>query len=358
MVGIPSFKNAATIGYVVRAAQAGLVQYFPDLHPVLVNSDAGLARRHGPRRGRDRAARLHRADPPRPPDEPPAAGQPDLPRDRRRRRQGRRAADHLRDRRRAPGPGPRRRRLATCARSCPNGSSSSPGRSSRAATTSSRRCTRATSTTARSPTPSPTRSPGRSTAIASASRSAATSACRAISSGTTSSSTTGPPDISTFGIDIWMTTSAITGGFAVCQTRLGAKIHDPKDPGSDLGPMFRQVVGHDPAPGQPVRRPVAADQRQPRRPGLRLRTGHRAATARGQHAAAAVRVPRRLADPRRHVGRHARPGDRDDGARAGGRGGPPRGCRPDPAGARRRRRLDDRHHARDGRCGRRLPLPG
>ena len=46
-----------------------------------------------------------------------------------------------------------------------------------------------------------------------------------------------------FGIDIWMTTSAITGGFAVCQTRLGAKIHDPKDPGSDLGPMFRQVVG-------------------------------------------------------------------------------------------------------------------
>ena len=41
MVGIPSFKNAATIGYVVRAAQAGLVQYFPDLRPVLVNSDAG-----------------------------------------------------------------------------------------------------------------------------------------------------------------------------------------------------------------------------------------------------------------------------------------------------------------------------
>ena len=50
-------------------------------------------------------------------------------------------------------------------------------------------------------------------------------------------------DISKFGIDIWMTTSAMTGGFAVCQARLGAKIHDPKDPGSDLGPMFRQVVG-------------------------------------------------------------------------------------------------------------------
>jgi len=51
------------------------------------------------------------------------------------------------------------------------------------------------------------------------------------------------PDISKFGIDIWMTTSALTGGFAVCQTRLGAKVHDPKDPGADLGPMFRQVVG-------------------------------------------------------------------------------------------------------------------
>jgi hypothetical protein len=51
------------------------------------------------------------------------------------------------------------------------------------------------------------------------------------------------PDISRFGIDIWMTTTALTGGFAVCQSRLGAKIHDPKDPGSDLGPMFREVVG-------------------------------------------------------------------------------------------------------------------
>jgi len=49
-------------------------------------------------------------------------------------------------------------------------------------------------------------------------------------------------EVSKFGIDIWMTTAAVTGGFAVCQTRLGAKVHDPKDPGADLGPMFRQVV--------------------------------------------------------------------------------------------------------------------
>ena len=41
MVGIPSFGNAETIGYVVRAATAGMVQYFPDLKPVLVNSDGG-----------------------------------------------------------------------------------------------------------------------------------------------------------------------------------------------------------------------------------------------------------------------------------------------------------------------------
>jgi hypothetical protein len=50
------------------------------------------------------------------------------------------------------------------------------------------------------------------------------------------------PEVSRFGIDIWMTTLALTGGFAVCQARLGAKVHDPKDPGADLGPMFRQVV--------------------------------------------------------------------------------------------------------------------
>jgi hypothetical protein len=49
-------------------------------------------------------------------------------------------------------------------------------------------------------------------------------------------------DVSKFGIDIWMTTNAIAGGYAVCQTRLGAKVHDPKDPGADLGPMFSQVV--------------------------------------------------------------------------------------------------------------------
>jgi len=49
-------------------------------------------------------------------------------------------------------------------------------------------------------------------------------------------------DVAHFGIDIWMTTNAITQGFRLCQSNLGAKIHDAKDPGQHLGPMFRQVV--------------------------------------------------------------------------------------------------------------------
>ena len=50
-------------------------------------------------------------------------------------------------------------------------------------------------------------------------------------------------EVARFGIDIWMTTSALArGDFRVCQARLGSKIHDAKDPGH-LGPMFRQVVG-------------------------------------------------------------------------------------------------------------------
>ncbi|MBA4372148.1 MAG: glycosyl transferase family 2 [Thermodesulfovibrio sp.] len=50
-------------------------------------------------------------------------------------------------------------------------------------------------------------------------------------------------DVARFGIDIWMTTEAIANGFNICQAFLGAKIHDPKDPGSDLSDMLVQVVG-------------------------------------------------------------------------------------------------------------------
>lgn len=49
--------------------------------------------------------------------------------------------------------------------------------------------------------------------------------------------------IARFGIDIYMTTTALTSGARVAQAFLGAKIHDPKDPGADLAPMFTEVVG-------------------------------------------------------------------------------------------------------------------
>lgn len=44
-------------------------------------------------------------------------------------------------------------------------------------------------------------------------------------------------DVARFGIDIWMTTNAITQGFRICQSNLGVKIHDPKDPGENVPPM-------------------------------------------------------------------------------------------------------------------------
>ncbi len=47
-----------------------------------------------------------------------------------------------------------------------------------------------------------------------------------------------------FGIDIWMTTLAINQKGKICQSFMGRpKIHRTKDPGTHLGPMFRQVVG-------------------------------------------------------------------------------------------------------------------
>jgi glucosylglycerate synthase len=49
-------------------------------------------------------------------------------------------------------------------------------------------------------------------------------------------------DIARFGIDIWMTTNAITQNFKICQANLGVKIHDAKDPAQHLAPMFRQVL--------------------------------------------------------------------------------------------------------------------
>jgi hypothetical protein len=49
-------------------------------------------------------------------------------------------------------------------------------------------------------------------------------------------------NVARFGIDIWMTTTALADGFKVCQSFLGAKIHDAKDPGADLQSMMVEVV--------------------------------------------------------------------------------------------------------------------
>jgi len=49
-------------------------------------------------------------------------------------------------------------------------------------------------------------------------------------------------NVARFGIDVWMTTTALADGFRVCQAFLGAKLHDAKDPGADLADMLVQVV--------------------------------------------------------------------------------------------------------------------
>jgi glycosyltransferase involved in cell wall biosynthesis len=50
-------------------------------------------------------------------------------------------------------------------------------------------------------------------------------------------------DVARYGIDIWMTTTALANKFSVTQSFLGAKIHDAKDPGADLSAMLYEVVG-------------------------------------------------------------------------------------------------------------------
>ncbi len=50
--------------------------------------------------------------------------------------------------------------------------------------------------------------------------------------------------VANFGIDIWMTTLAISQKAQICQSFMGRpKVHRTKDPGAHLGPMFREVVG-------------------------------------------------------------------------------------------------------------------
>src|SRR5918998_890751 len=43
LVGIPSYNNAGTIGFVVETAARGLAEHFPTLRAVVMNSDGGSA---------------------------------------------------------------------------------------------------------------------------------------------------------------------------------------------------------------------------------------------------------------------------------------------------------------------------
>jgi glucosylglycerate synthase len=241
MVGIPSFKNATTIGYVVRAAQAGLVQYFPDLRPVVVNSDAGSP---------DGTQRVVVDT------EPP---------------------DYI-ERILLVRP---TNRLARVSLTYPEVDGTG-GKG--AALRTIFEIAAALEVQALVVVDSDLRSIGpewiellAGPILKGGYDYVAPLYARHKHDGTITNNVTYPltralyghrirqpiggdfgvsgdlvrhylsvqdwtPDVSKFGIDIWMTTHALTGGFAVCQARLGAKVHDPKDPGADLGPMFRQVV--------------------------------------------------------------------------------------------------------------------
>ncbi len=242
MVGIPSFKNAATIGYVVRAAQAGLVQYFPDLQPVVVNSDAGSP---------DGTQRVVVET------EPPEYIEKIL----------------------LVRPSHRLQRVSLTYPEIDGvgGKGAALRTIFEIAAALEVQALVVVDSDLRSIVPEwiellagPILKGGYDFV--------APLYARYKYDGTITNTVTYPltralyghrirqpiggdfgvsgdlvrhyleqddwtDDVSKFGIDIWMTTSAMAGGFAVCQTRLGAKVHDPKDPGSDLGPMFRQVVG-------------------------------------------------------------------------------------------------------------------
>ncbi len=49
-------------------------------------------------------------------------------------------------------------------------------------------------------------------------------------------------EIARFGIDIFMTVTAVASGFRIAQSALGVKLHDPKDPSADLAGMFNDVT--------------------------------------------------------------------------------------------------------------------
>ena len=347
MVGIPSYRNAATIGHVVRAAQAGLVQYFPDLRPVRGQ------------RGRRLAATAPGASSSRP-SRPTTSSA---------------SCSCARATGWAGSASPTPRSMASAARARRSGPSSRwPMRSG------SRRWWWSTPTSAPScpewiellagpivkggfdfvaPLYARYKWDGTITNTVAYPFTRALYGLRIRQPIGGDFGVSGDlvrhylaqddwtPDVSRFGIDIWMTTTAIAGGFAVCQTRLGAKVHDPKDPGGDLGPMFSEVVEHAAAAHHGACRPVAVGDRLARRPGLRLRAVRRPAAAGHRRAAAARRARAGPADLRR------RPGPDALAAGPGGRRGPAGGRR----GSRSRRRSRRRTCRGDTAAARRSSSP-
>jgi len=45
-----------------------------------------------------------------------------------------------------------------------------------------------------------------------------------------------------YGIDAWLTITALTNNVKICQANLGAKVHNAKDPAFSLGPMYLHVL--------------------------------------------------------------------------------------------------------------------
>jgi hypothetical protein len=50
-------------------------------------------------------------------------------------------------------------------------------------------------------------------------------------------------DVARFGVDIWLTTMAINEGYKICQVDLGVKTNGLKDPALPMDPRFLQMVG-------------------------------------------------------------------------------------------------------------------
>ena len=229
VVGIPSYNNASTIGHVVRAVLAGLAKHFPDQRAVLVNSDGGSTDAT-----REVVASASFSTP-----ETILVSHPLTT-----------VHKILTPYHGLPGKGSAFRTIfavadALGARGCavvdsdlrsitPEWMELLLGPVLDKTSTTSRRCTFVTNTTARSPTsivyPLTRALYGKERPTADRRRLRLFRAARVALSRQAVWGT----NVARFGIDIWMTTTAIADGFRVCQAFLGAKIHDPKDPGADL----------------------------------------------------------------------------------------------------------------------------